>query len=133
MSRDTQLGMGGDPNSDPIDRILASEEPLVPSSGFLATVMEKVREEAAAPAPIPFPWRRALPGAILALCILGYGAYVCLRYAVQNSAQLSLTLPNLSVATGSVFSHVGWVAFALVISLLSWILASRMVRGSGLF
>jgi len=33
--------------------------------GFLASVMDRVREEAAAPPPIPFPWKRALPGMAL--------------------------------------------------------------------
>ena len=32
-----------------IDRILAAEEELIPSSGFLAATMEQVREEAAMP------------------------------------------------------------------------------------
>ena len=40
-----------------LDRILTAEEELVPSSGFVASVMERVREEAAAPEPIPFPWK----------------------------------------------------------------------------
>ena len=29
--------------------------------------MERVREEAAAPKPIPFPWKRVLPGAVIAV------------------------------------------------------------------
>ena len=44
-----------------LDRILTAEEELVPSSGFVASVMERVREEAAAPEPIPFPWKRVVP------------------------------------------------------------------------
>ena len=56
-----------------IDRILATEEDLVPSSGFLASVMERVHDEAAAPAPIPFPWKRAIPGMLLAVGVLGGG------------------------------------------------------------
>jgi hypothetical protein len=35
------------------------EEELLPSSGFVASVMDRVRQEAALPAPIPFPWKRA--------------------------------------------------------------------------
>ena len=34
-------------NDAVIDRILAAEEELIPSSGFLAATMERVREEAA--------------------------------------------------------------------------------------
>ncbi|HSS50049.1 MAG TPA: hypothetical protein VLX28_14020, partial [Thermoanaerobaculia bacterium] len=57
---------------DDLDRILASEEPLLPSSGFAASVMEQVRETAAAPPPLPFPWLRFLLGlaAVSALAAL---------------------------------------------------------------
>ena len=58
-----------------IDRILATEEELIPSSGFLAATMERVREEAACPKPIPFPWLRALPGIVLGVFVLGWGGF----------------------------------------------------------
>ena len=45
-----------------IDRALRGQDAIVPSSGFAGAVMEAVRREAAAPAPIPFPWKRAIPG-----------------------------------------------------------------------
>jgi hypothetical protein len=51
-----------DHQPDKLDRILAQEDVLLPSSGFTASVMDAIREEAAAPAPIPFPWKLALPG-----------------------------------------------------------------------
>ena len=41
--------------NDEFDRIM-SEEEILPSSGFAASVMEAVRREAVAPPPIPFPW-----------------------------------------------------------------------------
>ena len=56
------------PNDDQIDRILSGNEEIIPSAGFTATVMEAVRREAAEPAPIPFPWKRAWP--VLALAAL---------------------------------------------------------------
>ena len=34
-----------------IDRILATEDELVPSQGFLAAAMDRIREEAATPPP----------------------------------------------------------------------------------
>ena len=55
---------------DDLDRILSSEEPLVPSSGFAAAVMESVRAATTAPPPLPFPWRRFLLG-LLAVSVLG--------------------------------------------------------------
>ena len=55
-----------------IDEILGTEPELVPSSGFAASVMERVREEAAAPPPIPFPWKRAVPGMVVAAGVFGW-------------------------------------------------------------
>ena len=51
-----------DQNEGQLDRILAHEDALVPSSGFAASVMDAIQEQAAEPAPIPFPWKLALPG-----------------------------------------------------------------------
>ena len=51
---------------DNLDRILSEQEEILPSSGFVTSVMEAVRREAAAPPPIPFPWRRAIPGLVIA-------------------------------------------------------------------
>lgn len=46
-----------------IARALASgRDSLLPSSGFSASVMAAIAHDASAPAPIPFPWKRALPG-----------------------------------------------------------------------
>ena len=46
---------------DDIDRMLSSEQDLIPSSGFVHSVMDAVQREATAP-PILFRWKRALPG-----------------------------------------------------------------------
>jgi hypothetical protein len=43
-----------------VDRVLSAEGDIVPSSGFVAAVMEAVTAEATAP-PLTFPWKRALP------------------------------------------------------------------------
>jgi hypothetical protein len=118
---------------DEIDRILAAEEELVPSSGFLAAVMESVREEAAAPPPIPFPWVRAVPGMILAAGVLGWGAVELVRYSLPVLRGISLTpLPPLSAAVMQPLEQAGWVALALGASLLSWLLSRRLAGRSGL-
>jgi hypothetical protein len=49
-------------NLDSLDQILLEQDTLLPSSGFAAAVMDAVRQEAATPPPIPFPWKWALPG-----------------------------------------------------------------------
>jgi hypothetical protein len=53
-----------------LDAMLALEEEITPSSGFLSAVMERVQEEASAPPPIPFPWKRAVPGIVLVAGVL---------------------------------------------------------------
>ncbi|PYV46457.1 MAG: hypothetical protein DMG92_18030 [Acidobacteria bacterium] len=55
---------------DAVDRILSNEQQIIPSAGFIMAVMGAVRGERAVPPPIPFPWRRALPGALAAILAL---------------------------------------------------------------
>ncbi|MEM7582594.1 MAG: hypothetical protein AAF560_04380 [Acidobacteriota bacterium] len=77
---------------DELDRILTSEEELQPMTGFSVRVMRAVREEAATPAPIPFPWERFLPGVLLNAGLL-LGAAVWLLLASWGSAS-SQTIPT---------------------------------------
>jgi hypothetical protein len=115
-----------------IDAILATEENLIPSSGFLASVMESVHEEARLPKPIPFPWKRAVPGILLASCVFGWGAVELARHALPAVSRISLTLPHLSAALEQPLEQAGWVALALGASLLSWLLSRRLAGRSGL-
>lgn len=71
-------------NDDELERIL-SEEEILPSSGFTASVMDAVRREAQTPAPIPFPWKRALPGMIVAALTIMLAAAAILLYVVSSS------------------------------------------------
>jgi hypothetical protein len=47
---------------DELDDFLVTDEPLVPSSGFSARVMDAIRDAATAPPPFPFPWARFTAG-----------------------------------------------------------------------
>jgi hypothetical protein len=85
-----------------IERVLSREEGILPSSGFAASVMDAVRREAAAPPPIPFPWKRALPGLVVAALMLllvlvaGVAAIAELAKAsAAASAQSSMSLPSV--------------------------------------
>ena len=115
-----------------IDSILATEEELVPSSGFLAAVMERVEDEARMPAPIPFPWKRAVPGFVLIAAVFGWGAVELARVAVPTMKAQPLTVPHVSFAMTQPIEQAGWVALALGISLASWLLARRLVGRAGL-
>jgi hypothetical protein len=115
-----------------IDHILATEEHLIPTSGFLASVMERVREEATAPPPIPFPWKRAIPGILLAAVVFGGGAFEFVRHGLPAVRELSLTQPHLSAALDHSIEQAAWVALALGVSLFSWLLSKRLAGRSGL-
>ncbi len=62
---------------DDLDRLLSHEPEIVPSSGFTASVMKAVRVQAQAPPPIPFPWKRALPGIAAAVLSLAWIVFAC--------------------------------------------------------
>jgi hypothetical protein len=119
-------------NHESIDQILAKEVELIPSSGFLASVMEKVHEEATAPRPIPFPWVRALPGIILASAVFGWGAVELVRAGLSGVIGITLPPPQLSVAFLRPLEQAGWIAGALGASLLSWLLSRRIAGRSRL-
>jgi hypothetical protein len=55
---------------DDLDNLLGSERPIEPSGAFADSVMRAVREEALAPPPIPFPWRRLILGVASAGCVV---------------------------------------------------------------
>jgi hypothetical protein len=115
-----------------IENILATEEPLVPSSGFLSSVMECVHEEAGAPAPIPFPRKRFVPVIVLAAGIVGWCAVELARGGVATVKGISITLPPIPAAAMQSLEQAGWVALALTASLFSWLLARRLAGRAGL-
>lgn len=127
-------GMTSDPEvtRGKIDAILATEEELVPSSGFVSSVMERIAEEAAAPPPIPFPWKRAVPGMVLAGGVLGWGTFVLVRAGIHSAGSISMPAIHLSASMLRPLEQAGWVALALGISLASWIISKAMAGRSGL-
>jgi hypothetical protein len=115
-----------------LGRILATEEELIPSSGFAASVMERIREETAAPRPIPFPWKQAVPGIVLAVGVFGWGGVELTRRAISgahNAPSISLHFP---VSMLRPFEGMGWVAIALGASLASWLVSRFMIADSRL-
>lgn len=118
--------------SEKMDKILASEEELMPSSGFLSLVMERIHEEAAAPPPIPFPWKRAVPGMVLAAGVFGWGAYELIRHGIPAAGRIALSPPHVSAAFDRPLEQVGWVVLALGVSWLSWLVSRMMAGRSGL-
>jgi hypothetical protein len=117
---------------DAIDKILAADEELAPASGFVVAVMDRVREEAAAPPPIPFPWKRFLPGMIVACLVLGAAAFLLVRYVVTNSGDFTLPEVHISAAVGSHLAQAGWIAVAAALSVGSWLFSRRLSGRGGL-
>lgn len=125
-----------------ISHILAGEEELLPSSGFAASVMDRVRQEAALPAPIPFPWMKAILVLLLVSGGIGWCAVEMVHLgmprlgltALGQSAQswLTISLPPLSVVQVRSLEQAGWVALALGTSLVSWLISRRLAGRGGL-
>ena len=108
-----------DPRDRELDRILVETE-ILPSSGFTASVMGAVRREASAPPPIPFPWKRALPGiAVAGAMLILVVVVIAVQFARNPAPSISPTsLSEYGALLQSTFgSAVLWVALALLASL----------------
>ncbi|MFZ3265985.1 MAG: hypothetical protein WA172_18415 [Terriglobales bacterium] len=120
------MAKGGKMSDCDVDRILSKHDEILPSSGFAASVMGAVHREASAPPPIPFPWRRALPGiavaafALVLVVVVGVAAILQMSRGVLSlrAATTWSPLPWLA-GQGTISSTVGWTALALVVALVS--------------
>ena len=120
MSQDNINNQQDDPISDPLDAVLLSEfnsaEQLRPSSGFVLSVMDAVHEEAIGLPPIPFPWKRILPGAIATLCALvAFVIWTALHPGPSVTDNFNLTLPTFT----GVDSAFCWITVALALTLVA--------------
>jgi len=118
---------------DEIDRILSHEEELLPSSGFAASVMGAVRREAAVPPPIPFPWKRALPGLAVAgltllLVVLVFAAEATRwgREATNEQISVAWMFRLIPIITAVTTRTVAWTLLALALTLASVMFSMRL-------
>jgi hypothetical protein len=126
------------PDEDEINRILSREDEILPSSGFAVSVMDAVRREAAAPPPIPFPWKRALPGLVVGGLTLILGLVTGVMAIVQlgrasTTAQLSISLTSVltTVFQRTMESAASWTVLALLVTFVSVKLSMRLASGRG--
>jgi len=121
-----------------IDRILSQHDEILPSSGFVSSVMDAVRREAAVPPPIPFPWKFAVPCLVLAALAVAtvFGASVAaVTQGVKGSfpppTAISWPSPPMltSVAQGNIAIAVGWSCLALLVAFIAVKLSLRLVAG----
>ncbi len=116
-------------NRDELDRMLSRNEEIVPSSGFTAAVMGAVRETAAIPAAIPFPWRRALP--IIAAALLSFTAVIAVsisQWGKEDSLSAGWSMPPaLNVGLQAALQFGGhWIVLAAVITFVCVRISLRM-------
>lgn len=117
---------------DRVDRVLAKDDEIVPSSGFTNAVMEAVRREAATPPPLAFPLWRALPG------FVAVGIAVVLTFAgVVRGARVTAmegivaTISSAVMAWLAMWGRDGgsWILLGLVVSFVAVKLSLRAVSG----
>lgn len=105
--------------NDDLDRILSSkDDDILPSSGLLTSVMDAIRSEATTPPPIPFPWKRALPGLAAAVSALVWLLALLLDQLFQRSGMLPVTA-SLPAGWAPAVQMIGWIVLALLLSLVS--------------
>jgi hypothetical protein len=68
----------------------------------------------------------------MAAGVFGWGTIELIRLDLLTPASLEFTLPPLSSAVIGQIEQAGWVAVALGVSLLSWLLARRLAGRGGL-
>jgi hypothetical protein len=89
-----------------LGRLLSPDAPLRPSSGFTASVMDRVRETAAQPPPLAFPWTRFATGvtACLACSALGTAVIVNTNVVLAIAEPLEAAAPEIGFAAAAVLA-----------------------------
>jgi hypothetical protein len=105
-----------------LDRVLSEEADIVPSSGFVAAVMDAVTTDATAP-PLPFPWKRALPLAAAFPALLLWIAFLPTGHDVATPGPDPYTWFKTMVPMAT-----AWVAAGLLMSVAVTAWSLRLVR-----
>ena len=118
-------------NDAELDRILSQTEQVVPSDTFVASVMSAVAREGS-PSTLAFPWLRALPGFIALAASFGSILVFAIRAALAAGATESAPISIATTFATTQSYAVGWIAVALVVTLVSMLVPFRLARVSGL-
>lgn len=123
-------------NDAEIDPVLSGQNELLPSAGFVATVMDAVRREASAPPPIPFPWKRALAGLVLAVVALGLlaalGVFTVTQHTGGQTAPQMAGNLSWNLAQGlqeKIKTAALWTTLALLGTFVTVKLSMRLAAG----
>lgn len=114
------------------------QDTLLPASGFADSVMSAIHREAAAPAPIPFPWRRAFPGLAIAVLVL-FGVLAAVVLFLRSTATMA-PAPNAaanpqaelgsflhSAASLNLLSPALWLLFSFAVALACLLFCRRLI------
>jgi hypothetical protein len=118
---------------DEIDQFLCEEIAIVPSTGFVGGVMDAVRREASAPPPIPFPWKRVLPGlgaGVLALTAMVIALVKTAGHATASTNQGRMFPAVVHAMDISTMYGIGWILAAILLTLVCVMLSMRLTTGS---
>jgi hypothetical protein len=118
--------MNADDIDRDIDRILADSGKIRPSSGFTASVMKAVRQNAAAPPPLRFPWRYALPGFIALPMAVALSIWK--GTVVDPSAAAAIAERTRAFVGFAERIEIQWLALAVVATVLSAVLPYHLKR-----
>ena len=113
-----------------LDRALGpSSDSILPSSGFALGVMAAIHEEAAAPVPIPFPWKRAVPGFIAVAAAIGLLLAAIPALLRSLAARPAVTIP-WHMATPVLVNHgsnATWITASLLLSLAGLLFCHHLI------
>lgn len=125
------------PTDAEIARALASQrDSILPSSGFTSSVMAAITHDASAPAPIPFPWKRALPGfaAIAVALALLIATLVSMAFSAPSAPSAAAQVGSVDNAALMPFLHstqnpnvVIWTAVTLGACIVSLVYFRRLL------
>lgn len=119
---------------DNVDRVLAKNDELVPSSGFTNSVMAAVRREAGTPPPLAFPLWRALPGWVAAAITVALALAGVVREARGSATAtegIAKSVSGVVTAWLAIWARDGgsWILLGLVVSFVAVKLSLRAVSG----
>jgi len=122
---------------DEVDRVLSGELGIEPSPGFASRVMYAVQREASAPPPIPFPWKRAMPGLVagaLALIALIVAMVQSAGRAASDASTQGSVMQTLlhAVEVGRMYG-IGWILLTILVTLGCVTLSMRLTAGTRTF
>jgi hypothetical protein len=121
--------------ADAIDRLLDEHfsqpsEPLVPSSGFVHSVMESIHAQASAPPPLVFPWRTLLAATLAFACVLLGSVVFVIRSGSNPEQTIEAALhPLLALTLTPDQIMLCWIYIATCLSAAS-IAASFRITGN---